>query len=740
MTDMGSERLLIVSNRLPVAASLEDGVVRITDAEGGLATGLRPWHTRAGGLWIGWPGDVSKCTAMQCRELDRSLQQCGILPIHLSKEQIDRYYHRFSNGVLWPLFHYLVDRVPADTLGWDAYRDVNAAFADAVADAYVEGDLIWVHDYQLLLLPTLLRQRLPAARIGFFLHVPFPSSEVFRILPWRREILQGLLGADLIGFHTFAYLRHFLASLLHVDGVEANIDRVRVGDRDVALGVFPMGVDAGGFADLARDEDVGAAANAIREDAGGRRIILGVDRLDYTKGIPRRLLAIERLLAGDPSLRDRIRYVQVAVPSRGGVESYRTFRHQVEETVGRINGSCATLRSTPIHYMHRSVSPRELVSLYLAADVMLVTPLRDGMNLVAKEFAASRIDDDGVLVLSEFAGAASELGDALVVNPYDVDGVVTGIRAALDMTRDERRRRMCNLRARVLVHDVHAWAEAFIRRLAGTRAPGMLPGLGPPLARAVDAALQGGSVQVLLDYDGTLVPIAEAPELAVPDDELLQLMAALASCERFSVHLVSGRPRAWLDHWFGHLPVALWAEHGFWHRPAAGDAWRAARPAINAWMERVLSILEQFTVSTPGARIETKDASLAWHYRQADPEFGARQAHELRMLLGDALSNQPLEVLEGKKVIEIRRRGVGKGSVADRLRHDDHDVIVAIGDDQTDEELFAALPSSAITIAAGSAPTIAKYRLADYNAVRELLWAMVVARQAVPDADVPAVS
>jgi trehalose 6-phosphate synthase/phosphatase len=729
MPPVASERLLIVSNRLPVIARLDAGELRLADAEGGLARGLRPWHMRSGGLWLGWPGDVSPFAACQRTELDLQLQQRGIVPVHLSKDQIDRYYHRFSNGVLWPLFHYLVDRVPVDTVGWDAYREVNEAFADAVVDVYTAGDLIWVHDYQLMLLPALLRERLPEARIGFFLHIPFPSSEVFRILPWRRQLLQGLLGADLIGFHTFAYLRHFVASLLHVDGVEANVDTVRVGSRDVALGVFPMGVDAAAFTDLARDPQVAAAAEAIRHEAGGRRVILGIDRLDYTKGIPRRLIAIERLLAREPSLRDTIRYVQVAVPSRAEVESYQRFRHQVEEMVGRINGACATLRSTPIHYMHRSISTRELVSLYLAADVMLVTPLRDGMNLVAKEFVASRVDEQGVLVLSEFAGAAAELGDVVAVNPYDVEGIADGIQRALAMPSDERRRRMRSLRTRVMAYDVHAWADTFVAQLSaaatGNRAD---DGATCPFAAALDAAKNAAHLHVLLDYDGTLVPFADAPELAVPDAELLQLLATLAECDGVAVQLVSGRPRAWLAEWFGHLPLVLWAEHGYWHRSGDGAPWHAAAPAMSAWMSRVMPILEQFTSSTPGSRIERKDASLAWHYRQADPEFGARQAHELRMLLGDALSNQPLEVLEGNKVIEIRVRGISKAAVAHRsLFHDD--AVVAIGDDQTDEDLFNALPPSAITIAAGSAPTAARYRVADYRAVRELLWALVLARR-----------
>ena len=729
---MSSQRLLIVSNRLPVIAHVDGGTIRVADAEGGLATGLRPWHARSGGLWIGWPGDVSRCTAAQRDELDLQLQRRGILPVFLTKDQIDRYYHRFANGVLWPLLHYLVDRVPVDTEGWDAYREVNEIFADAVADAYVPGDVIWVHDYQLMLLPALLRQRLPGARIGFFLHVPFPSSEVVRILPWRRELLQGMLGADLLGFHTFSYQRHFVASLLHIDGVEANIDRVRVGTRDVALGVFPMGVDAAAFSELARDPHVQAAAAAFRAEAGGRRILLGIDRLDYTKGIPRRLLAVERLLTLEPALRDAIRYVQVAVPSRGAVESYQTFRHQVEETVGRINGTCATLRSTPIHYMHRSISTGELVSLYLAADLMLVTPLRDGMNLVAKEFVASRVDDDGVLVLSEFAGAAAELGDAVVVNPYDVDGVADGIRRALRMTPEERSRRMRSLRTRVAAYDVHTWADAFISHLTAPAASRPHADAGAALAAVLDTVQRSTTIHLLLDYDGTLVPFAEVPELAVPDAELLQLVSTLADCPNVEVHLVSGRPRAWLEEWFGALPVILWAEHGFWHREGPDAPWHAAAPAPVAWMCRILPILEQFTASTPGARIERKDACIAWHYRQADPEFGARQAHELRMLLGDALSNQPLEVLEGKKVIEIRLRGVTKASVAHRM-HFDGDAVIAIGDDQTDEDLFNALPASAITVAAGAAPTAAHYRVADYRAVRELLWALALARHFITE-------
>lgn len=728
---MSSSRLLIVSNRLPVVARAASGRILITPAGGGLATGLTPWREQSNECWIGWPGDVSKSSGPEQRRLlDQRLRARGIAPVHLSQDLVDGFYHGFSARVLWPLFHYLVDRVPVDAAGWDAYCGANAAFAEAVVNEYRPGDLIWVHDYQLMLLPAMIRERLPEARIGFFLHIPFPSSEVFRTLPWRRELLAGLLGADLLGFQTFAYMRHFVASLLHVDGVEVDIDRVIVGRRDLRLGVFPMGIDASRFVALSRAPGVVAEAAEIRRDAGNRHIVLGVDRLDYTKGIPRRLHAIERLLAGEPGLADRLRYIQVAVPSRGEVDSYQRFRRQVEEVVGHINGTYGTVRSTPVHYMHRAVSMEQLVALYRAADVMLVTPLRDGMNLVAKEFVASRVDEDGVLALSEFAGASAELDGAVVVNPYDVDAVADALRRAMSMSEPERRARMKSMRRRVLEHDVHAWARGFLEQLEATPRASRRGSDAPPLSSpfaVLAEAMRVATLRLLLDYDGTLVPFARAPELAAPDEELLALLGRLAASPHIVMDIVSGRPRDTLQAWFGDLPVALWAEHGFWRRSTMDAQWDAAVHTTREWIDRIRPILEQFTASTPGSLIEEKTASIAWHYRGVQRDFGTRQAHELRMLLGDALSNQPLEVLEGKKVIEVRFRGVSKGLVARRVADESPagTRIVAIGDDRTDEDLFRALPPSAVTVAVGQRPTRAAHHLADYRAVRRLLGSLV---------------
>jgi trehalose 6-phosphate synthase/phosphatase len=379
-----------------------------------------------------------------------------------------------------------------------------------------------------------------------------------------------------------------------------------------------------------------------------------------------------------------------------------------------------------VHYIHRSVSAAELAALYRAADIMLVTPLRDGMNLVAKEFVATRGDGDGVLLLSEFAGAAAELDGAVVVNPYDVDAVAASLAHALAMPAAERRARMQRLRRRVFTHDVHAWASGFLTQLEAVRPAvdaAAIAAPGPSLTTILAEAQRTMRLRLLLDYDGTLVPLVQSPELAAPDDEIVSLLEALAQSPGIQVDIVSGRPRETLADWFGQLPVALWAEHGFWRRAAVGQEWQPASLVVPDWLNRIRPILEQFTASTPGSHLEMKTASIAWHYRRAHRQFGARQAHELRMLLGDALSNQPCEVLEGKKVIEVRLGGVSKALVARRVQAEAADLtqLIAIGDDRTDDEFFRALPPASVTIAVGARPSDARYRVADYRAVRRLL-------------------
>jgi trehalose 6-phosphate synthase/phosphatase len=720
-------RLLIVSNRLPITVEAGDDDVTLAQASGGLATGVRGFHERSGGLWIGWPGLRKQLTARQRAALDHQLHDRGIVPLYLSRREVTEYYEEFSNGVLWPLFHYLLDRIPLGPTAWHAYRAVNERFAETVAAQYQPGDLIWVHDYQLLLVPGLLRQRLPTARIGFFLHIPFPADEVFRILPWRREILAGLLGADLVGFHTYAYVQHFAAALACLSGMEPEEDRVWLDDREVRFGVFPMGIDADAFRRLAASPAVEDELAVIRREAAGRTLLMGVDRLDYTKGIPGRLLALERLLVDDPSLRERVRLIQVAVPSRDEVASYRTFRREIDEIVGRINGTHGTVSSVPIHYLHQAVTQERLVALYRAADVMLVTPLRDGMNLVAKEYVASRIDGDGALVLSEFAGAAEELPEAISVNAYDVDDLAKGIREAIALPASERQTRMCAMRNRVIAYDVHRWAADFVRALEAESESGRRVTPEATLTEALGRLRTAASLAILLDYDGTLVPIVNTPEQAAPDPDLLTLIGALGRRPRTIVQMVSGRSRETLEAWFGALPIGLWAEHGIWFR-AAGRQWESAVDVSCPWMPKVRATMERFTLATPGSRIEQKTSSIAWHYRQVGREFGRLQARELRIALSRELRDVPIDIIEGKRVLEVRPRGASKAAVVQRLLSHETppSVILALGDDRTDEEMFTALPPSGISVHVGTAVSLAMHRLRDPVATRAFLSALLV--------------
>lgn len=457
-------RLLIVSNRLPVTAKVRENRLTLSQSMGGLATGLAGPHERSRGLWVGWVGAASEDVNAHRGEMARECVSRHIVPVEMSRSDVDAHYNGICNGLLWPLFHDRIDKVPLRQPDWSAYARVNERFAAVVADLYEPGDVIWVHDFHLLLLPGLLRERLPNARIGFFLHIPFPAVGI-QALPAREEVIRGLLGADLIGFHTDQYRQNFRAALPYAKGVSFESDQVvRVNGRRVELGVFPMGVDAAAFAARASADGVEREAVALKGPSS--HLLVGVDRLDYSKGIPRRLLAIEDLLNRYPTWRGKIRLIQIAAPSRERVRAYRRYRREVDELVGRINGTFGTPTWSPIQNISANMSMKSLAVLYRAADVMLVTPIRDGMNLVAKEFVASRVDGDGVLILSEFAGAAAELHEALQVNPYDTHAVADAIHRALTMNHTDRATRMERLRTRVLGRDVHWWADSFLEALS----------------------------------------------------------------------------------------------------------------------------------------------------------------------------------------------------------------------------------------------------------------------------------
>ena len=719
-------RVILVSNRLPVSVIRRDGNISLERSSGGLATGLGHVHDQGGGgLWIGWPGYSDPLDTAEQEKLAFQYSELRVVPVALSAEEVERYYEEFCNGVLWPLFHYLIGQLPPDVHGFELYETVNRRFADAVVAQYQPGDVIWVHDYQLMLVPQMVREQLPGARIGFFLHIPFPASDVFRTLPFRERLLQGLLGADLIGFHTAEYMRHFASSTLRILGVATDVDSLRWEHRSVRIGVFPMGVDAQHFSQVAATPAVEEQVRALR-NGGKTQLLVGIDRLDYTKGIPRRLIAFERLLRDHPDLREKVRLIQVAVPTRSNVDAYQAFREQVDTMIGRIHGAFATPTWVPVHYIFRGLPEDEVVALYRAADVMLVTPVRDGMNLVAKEFVASRNDDDGVLVLSEFAGAAHELAEAVHVNPFDTTGMAESYARALTMPAEERATRMQALRRRVFGFNVYRWAELFLSSLGqGADEAGVSTRLltEPTLRELVKQLTAADQLVLLVDYDGTLVPIADTPDLARPDTDVLLLLAKVAARPGTEVHVVSGRPRDTLERWLGKLPIYLHAEHGSWSR-APGETGLALDDSLPApWRDKVLSILREYADRTPGTLVEEKPTGLAWHYRMADPEFGPLQANELRVHLTELLSNTPVQILSGRKVIELRQHGVHKGLVVAPIlaRHPDA-MIVAMGDDVTDDDLFAALPPNAISIhVGGSGQARSTLRMRSPRDVRMLL-------------------
>jgi len=727
-------RLIIVSNRLPFTVSFKEGPPAFSVSSGGLTTGLWSYLERGAAspgerrdfLWLGWPGATvvpeheEAVTTYAAREFKA-------LPLFVPEEKMDRFYYGFCNKTLWPLFHYFPDLTLYEEDYWEEYKQVNRLFAEAVIQVLRPDDLLWVHDYQLMLVPGLVRERFPDLPIGFFLHIPFPSYEVFRLLPraWRVEIIEGLLGASLVGFHTYDYTRDFLTSVLRTVGYEHQLGSLMLRDRAVTVDTFPMGIDFERFARAAASPETDARVAELQVKCAGQKVIFSVDRLDYTKGIINRLRGYEVFLKRNPQWHGKVVFVMSVAPSRTAVESYQAMKLELEQTVGRIVGTYGNVNWTPLVYQFRNIGFQEIVALYRLCDVALITPLRDGMNLVAKEFVASRPDQTGVLILSEMAGAAKEMGEALIINPVHSGDFAQALEQALAMPEEEQVRRNWLLQERLRRYDVVRWAEDFLQALVSTQKTE-----AARRARALSGKVQTTLIQdyqsstrraLLLDYDGTLVPFVEDPKFARPDNEVLELLAGLSAVAGNEVMIVSGRPRRDLEEWFGELAVALVAEHGVWLRPRGGD-WRMLKAFTTDWKERVRPILQVYVDRLPGALLEEKEFSLAWHYRGADPELASRRARELLDALAGFTRNIEVQVLEGNKVLEVRNTGVSKGTAAKEwLTGLDAGFILAIGDDWTDEDLFRALPPTAYSVRVGLANTAARYYLGNHTAVRRVL-------------------
>lgn len=708
-------RIINVANRLPVTVAKT-----IRKSSGGLVAALDGVRDRMDMLLVGWPGcpcpKGDRGTALR----DSLEKDYGCIPVFLSQRDIKTYYHGFSNRSLWPLLHYMTLYVRHDEVWWESYRRVNELFAETILEAASPGDLIWVHDYHLMLLPALLRARAPEMRVGFFLHTPFPSYEVFRCHPHRAELLRGVLGSDLVGFHTYGYMRHFRSSAMRILGYDAEINQIRQEDRHTQLGVFPIGINAPAFSAEMESRAYARRHTTLAAAHHNRRLILSVERLDYTKGIARRLMAIDRFLDKYPDMRDEVSFLFVAVPSREEVPEYQELRESVESMVGRINGKHATVENTPIHFLHNSIPFTDLCALYALADVALVTPLIDGMNLVAKEYIACQKEEEGVLILSEFAGAANELFDALTVNPFDIDDVADRIREALDMPAVERRRRMQAMRRRVVKFDARRWAGDFIHALEKTdpvTARASVESLMPKMVEAVSAA---GRILCFLDYDGTLREFETIPGHATPTREILALVERMNRDPGMEVFIISGRTRTDLGNWLGGKGVGLVAEHGLVWRGPEEVEWQPLVEGLDlSWKEPVMEIFRAYADSTPGVRVEEKPTSIVWHYRRADPEYGLWKAQQLVSEMREIMTNHPVEIGHGQKIVEVGSMHVSKGAALRTLTAKrDYDLLLCVGDDVTDESMFRVEDERMYSIKIGSAPTLATFRLKTPHALR----------------------
>lgn len=724
------QRLIVAANRLPFTLKHSGEEWRAERSAGGLATAMGPLLAQSNGIWIGWSGDSDGLDDPSRQKLlDRWAERERCFAVDLPPDVAYGFYEGYSNQTLWPLFHHFPSLLKFNPEYWQAYVEANRRYRDVILQHLQSDDLVWIHDYQLMLLPRMLREAAPEARIGFFLHIPFPSSSIFRLLPRREELLQGLLGADYLAFHTYSYLQNFRNSVLRILGIDSEMNRVQFGDRSVRLDALPIGIAPEEFTDLLQhDEEAKSHLAKLRQRYTDRRILLGVDRLDYTKGIPERLRAFRRLLYQAPELRGQAVLIQVAVPSREVIPMYKELRQEVDELVGKIDGEFSTPDWAPIVYIRRNLPRSELAALYAAAELAWVTPLCDGLNLVAKEYIACQQGGAGVLVLSEFAGAAAEMGEAFLVNPYDEERTSEAIQRALSLPAEARCERMSALHKRVIRNNVFKWGERFLSGLHEASAlRAEHPSAKPeelPVWDVVTAFQQAQRRCLLLDYDGTLVPYAKRPQDAVPIPELLPLLRRLAVNPANIIAIISGRSRSNLEDWLGEVR-GLWlvAEHGAVMRSPETMTWQTYHANYSdEWKERVLAVLEHFVDRTPGSLIEEKEFALVWHYRMADPVFGAWLANELVSTLEQLLAETELRAFRGQKIVEVKPIWANKGEVVARLATSpEPDFCLAAGDDRTDEDLFARLPETAWTIHVGKNDSRAKFCLPSPKELRRLL-------------------
>ena len=730
-------KLIIVANKLPFEISMKDDQPVIISKSVGVSESLNAFFRHLECTWVGWTGNEDiQLEAGQKKEVHEKLRMEKCHAIELNEQEIRNYHYGFCNRTIWPLFHYFMQYSELNPEFWEYYRKVNRKFAFKVLEYAEKGDNIWVHDFHLMLVPKMIRDANPDLSIGFFMHIPFPSFEVFRILPWRNEIVEGILGSDLVGFHSFDYERHFMSSARRLLGYESILNTIKYDERVVKVDNFPMGINY----ERVRNEAIACQSDPDCKIAKGFsrfltpdghkrnnfKLMLSVDRLDYSKGIPVRLEAYETFLRDNPEFHEKISLALFVIPSREIVSEYQEQRKMVDELAGRINGEFGTINWMPVLYFYRPVSREELIELYTLADIALVTPLRDGMNIVSKEYIASRTDSTGVLILSEMAGASKEMNEAVLVNPYNKAELVDAIKKALSMPAEEQKSKNRIIQKRLQIYNEEKWTRDIINSLKNVKKLqeiNLTRKISQDIIKDFTTTYREAPKRIIfLDYDGTLTGFHNDPQKASPDGELYEILRSLTEDEKNHVVIISGRDKETLGKWFSDFRnITFIAEHGVWLREHGGD-WFMPEQADKEWMEAIRPTINFYVDRTPRSLLEEKNYSLVWHYRHADPDLGEIRARELKDELRELVSNLNLEIMDGDKVIEVKNSGINKGRAASRqLSVQNYDFVLAIGDDWTDEYTFAAMPGEAVTIKVGTKSTKAKYYIDSVKNVRSLL-------------------
>jgi len=717
-------KLFIIANRLPVKATRnENDELEFTRSEGGLTTGMDSIDMDVEKHWIGWPGMYTESEEEE-NQISEHLKEFNFHPVFLNQEQILDYYEGYSNSTLWPLCHYFYTFVEYEKQYWDSYKEVNALFAQTALSLIGPNDIVWIQDYQLMLLPQMIRKSANDVSIGYFHHIPFPSYELFRVLPERAELLEGLLGADLIGFHTHDYMRHFVSAAERVLDIRFHFDQVLLNNRIAFVDAFPMGINFDLYNNAIQQPEVQEKVDAMRETYGKHKLILSVDRLDYSKGIIHRLKGFAQFIENHPEYREKVSLAMIVVPSRDNVDRYSELKTKIDETIGTINGKFSTINWTPVYYFYHAFPFEELVAFYHMADIGLVTPLRDGMNLVAKEYLAAKRDKAGVLILSEMAGAAIELNDAIIINPNNIEEIENAILEALTMPEKEQMRRLKIMQNSIARKSVNKWANDFVSELKSIKIQNEnlnTERIDDQTKLKIQSEYRSSKERLfILDYDGTLAAFKNKPEDASPTKETYQLLNKLASDSKNKVVISSGRDRTALDEWFGNLPIDLAAEHGACYKEKG--IWVDNVNNENLWDNEIVEILQKFVDKTPRSKIEIKKTTLVWHYRNVDTWLASLREQQLFEALMTPCSRLGLQIIRGNKVIEIKSPLYTKGSEAKRLLSTgNYDFILAIGDDTTDEDTFRALPEYAYTIKVGSISETARYSVTSQSKVLPLL-------------------